>query len=133
MKLSALFLRAAFAGVAATACYIPQLHAEQIPPAVGGAKEVRGQQVYEHWCVACHGYGAARPGTDSMRRHGFDPPHLTERSDITPELTRLAVRNGMLFMPWFRKTEISDAALEDLAAYLATAHLNDKKGGNAKP
>jgi (+)-pinoresinol hydroxylase len=87
-----------------------------------GEAEIRGKQVFDHWCVACHGHGAARPGTDAMRRNGFNPPYLTERSDIAPALTRQVVRHGILFMPWFRKTEISDAQLEDLAAYLATAY-----------
>jgi mono/diheme cytochrome c family protein len=36
-----------------------------------------------------------------------------------PELTRSFVRTGVSVMPPFRKTEISDADLEALAAYLA--------------
>jgi mono/diheme cytochrome c family protein len=36
-----------------------------------------------------------------------------------PELTRAFVRNGVSVMPPFRKTEITDAELAALAAYLA--------------
>jgi hypothetical protein len=36
-----------------------------------------------------------------------------------PEFVKVIVRQGVSFMPQFRKTEISDAELEALAAYLA--------------
>jgi mono/diheme cytochrome c family protein len=44
---------------------------------------------------------------------------LEERTDLTPDTVRHFVRNGVSVMPFFRKTEISDAELEALAAYLA--------------
>jgi mono/diheme cytochrome c family protein len=44
---------------------------------------------------------------------------LTERTDLSPELVKGYVRNGLSIMPHFRKTQISDAQLTALAAYLA--------------
>ena len=44
---------------------------------------------------------------------------LEERTDLVPEITRTFVRNGVSVMPFFRKTEITDAELAALAAYLA--------------
>jgi hypothetical protein len=45
-------------------------------------------------------------------------PVLEERTDLVPEFVKVIVRQGISFMPQFRKTEISDADLEALAAYL---------------
>ncbi|HEY5567547.1 MAG TPA: hypothetical protein VIM81_09925 [Gammaproteobacteria bacterium] len=46
---------------------------------------------------------------------------LEERTDLVPELNGMFVRNGLSIVPPFRKTEISDADLATLAAYLAPA------------
>jgi mono/diheme cytochrome c family protein len=55
-----------------------------------------------------------------MKYRGTDvPPLLHERTDLVPEFVKVIVRQGVSFMPQFRKTEISDAELEALAAYLA--------------
>ncbi len=37
-------------------------------------------------------------------------------------MTKIFVRRGVSIMPFFRKTEISDAQLDALAAYLAREH-----------
>ncbi len=81
----------------------------------------RGQQVFDHWCAPCHGTGPGNSGTVALevRYQGSKPAALMERTDLTPDLTRFFVRNGLSIMPPFRKTEISDADLEALAAYLA--------------
>jgi mono/diheme cytochrome c family protein len=47
------------------------------------------------------------------------PAALEDRRDLTPELVKLFVRNGVATMAPFRKTEVSDADLEALAAYLS--------------
>ncbi len=44
---------------------------------------------------------------------------LEERTDLVPQITKNFVRTGVSVMPFFRKTEISDAELDALAAYLA--------------
>jgi len=90
-------------------------------PAQERAAEQRGRQVFEYWCAACHGAGPGKPGTAALQAlyDGQKPALLEERTDLTPELTRAFVRTGVSVMPFFRKTEISDADLEALAAYLA--------------
>ena len=42
-----------------------------------------------------------------------------DRTDLAPDLVKAAVRTGISVMPFFRKTEVSDADLDALAAYLA--------------
>ena len=81
----------------------------------------RGQAVYTRWCTACHGRGPGHPGTQSLqvKYGGKLPPALEDRTDLAPPVTVQFVRHGFALMPPFRKTEISDAELRDLAAYLA--------------
>jgi (+)-pinoresinol hydroxylase len=88
-----------------------------------GAEEAtiqKGQKVYEYWCATCHGPGNL-PGTIALQAKYKDakPALLSERTDLLPAVTKTFVRHGVSIMPFFRKTEISDADLDALAAYLA--------------
>jgi hypothetical protein len=47
-----------------------------------------------------------------------DRSMLEDRVDLTPEVIRTAVRHGMPIMPPFRKTEVTDAELDAVIAYL---------------
>lgn len=87
----------------------------------------RGKQVFAHWCAPCHGAGRGDdgapmlPGTHALtlKYRGQKPGLLEERTDLPPELLKAFVRTGVASMPPFRKTEVSDADLEAIAAYLA--------------
>ena len=81
----------------------------------------RGNEVFQYWCAPCHAPGARHPGTQALDAlyKGAKPAALEQRTDLLPELTRAFVRTGVSVMPPFRKTEISDADLQALAAYLA--------------
>lgn len=83
--------------------------------------ETRGKAVFDHWCAPCHAPGPGHPGTQSLefRYRGEVPAELEQRENLTPEYVKAIVRQGILMMAPFRKTEITDAELEDLAAYLA--------------
>lgn len=86
----------------------------------------KGQQLYEYWCATCHGPGIGSngapylPGETALRAKykGAVPGLLHERTDMSPDFVKLFVRQGISIMPFFRKTEISDADLEAIAAYL---------------
>ena len=60
------------------------------------------------------------PGTNALmaKYQGKLPALLEERKDLSPELIRLFVRNGITIMPFFRKTELNDADLDAVAGYL---------------
>jgi mono/diheme cytochrome c family protein len=77
-----------------------------------------GHKVYDKWCLPCHGTGVGKPGTDSLAARGQKPAVLEERTDLTAPAIKQVVRHGVLFMPMFRKTEISDAELDAICAYL---------------
>ena len=81
----------------------------------------RGKEVFQYWCAPCHDDGAGRPGTIALQilYNGEKPAPLEERTDLLPEYTKTIVRTGISVMPFYRKTEISDADLDALAAYLA--------------
>ena len=81
----------------------------------------RGKEVYDYWCINCHGSFPGTPGTQALEvlYRGLKPADLEERTDLPAELVRLYVRTGVSIMPTFRKTEISDEDLEALVAYLA--------------
>jgi mono/diheme cytochrome c family protein len=86
------------------------------------ARIERGREVYAYWCATCHARGPGMPGTTALAikyRDGSPPAVLEDRVDLTPQLLRSFVRNGVSVMPFFRKTEISDADLDAIAAYLA--------------
>lgn len=87
---------------------------DRVPP-------VRGKVVYDQWCGACHDPGPRHPGTQALDAlyKGSKPGALQERTDLVPKLTETFVRRGVSVMPPFRKTEITDADLAALAAYLA--------------
>jgi mono/diheme cytochrome c family protein len=80
-----------------------------------------GQQVFANWCAPCHAPGPKHPGTQALEAlyKGAKPAPLEQRTDLVPTVTTTFVRTGVSVMPPFRKTEISDADLAALAAYLA--------------
>jgi mono/diheme cytochrome c family protein len=80
-----------------------------------------GRLTYEKWCAPCHAPGPDHPGTQALDAlyNGSKPGALIERTDLTPPLVRQFVRKGVSVMPFFRKTEISDAELDALAAFLS--------------
>jgi len=91
-----------------------------------------GKQVYEKWCVQCHGDGPRYPATASLAvKYGKDmPAALEKRTDLTPEMVALFVRQGVSIMPPFRKTEITDTELASLGAYLS--HQPEPKAQSQK-
>ena len=87
-------------------------------PAFAGDQADRGREVYQKWCTPCHGTGLGKPGTSAAAAHGVKPAVLEQRTDLAPKTIETAVRKGFYFMPRFRKTEISDADLGAIVAYL---------------
>jgi mono/diheme cytochrome c family protein len=89
--------------------------------AASAAEPAQGEQVYKRWCVHCHAAGRGNPGTESLqvKYKGNPPAVLLDRTDLTPQAIALFVRQGVLSMPPFRKTEITDTELAALASWMA--------------
>jgi len=82
---------------------------------------LEGKAVFTEWCAPCHAANPRLAGTLALRtRYGDSKPAVLEdRTDLTPAVTEYFVRNGIAWMPPFRPTEITDAQLAALSAYLA--------------
>ena len=80
----------------------------------------KGLVQYERTCVVCHGSGPAHPGTRSLatKYQNKLPALLADRTDLQPQYIRTIVRQGIAVMPPLRKTELSDADLDAIVAYL---------------
>ena len=110
------------AGVASLVLLVPAAAPAQDSPAVE-----RGNANNQYACAPCHGAGAGDdgrkmlPGTDALRIRykGKVPALLEERTDLTAKVLRVFLRRGSWSMPPFRPTELTDAEIEDIAAYLA--------------
>jgi (+)-pinoresinol hydroxylase len=87
----------------------------------------RGKAKFQHSCEPCHGKGVGDdgrtmlPGTDALRLkyQGALPAALEDRTDLSADLIKNYVRMGSWSMPPFRKTELSDQEIADIAAYFA--------------
>jgi mono/diheme cytochrome c family protein len=80
-----------------------------------------GKVEFERACSICHGAGPDRPGTSSLqiKYDGKLPALLEHRTDLTAEAVRFYIRNGIAMMPRFRKTELTDAQVDEIARYLS--------------
>jgi mono/diheme cytochrome c family protein len=94
--------------------------------AADAAQLAMGKEKFDYWCGTCHA-GDAReagrflPGTASLnaKYNGSRPGALVDRTDLLPPFVELVIRKGMEGMPFFRKTEISDAEMQAIAVYLS--------------
>ena len=95
--------------------------------------DLPGRVVFENQCAPCHGTGPGAdgapmlPGTAALaaKYAGTRPGALELRGDLPAPVLRLFVRRGVGAMPAFRKSEITDAQIDEVAAYLAaTAAAN---------
>jgi (+)-pinoresinol hydroxylase len=88
--------------------------ASELPP---------GKAVFDRWCAECHAPGHGHPGTQQLGwTRGEKFAVLEQRKDLAADYVKLVVRRGLVEMPPYRPTEISDAELAQLAAYLARKH-----------
>ena len=90
----------------------------------------RGQEVFRARCLICHGPIPKTvvpggippmPGTQALlaKYKGTKPALLELRTDLTPAFIAVIVRKGSGSMPFFRPTEITNADLQAVGAYLS--------------
>lgn len=92
-------------GALAASCAVATLLASAAAGQEAAAPAAQGEAVYQKWCAPCH-YRLTSPAP------------LLERQKLTAAAVSSAVRNGVYVMPRFRKTEISDADLSALTAFV---------------
>jgi mono/diheme cytochrome c family protein len=94
----------------------------------------RGMIKFQRTCAPCHGAGPgtdgrpALPGTTALqlKYKGALPALLEARTDLTFDVLKAYLRHGSWSMPPFRKTELTDAEIQAIAAYLGTSPLASK-------
>jgi mono/diheme cytochrome c family protein len=83
-------------------------------------EQERGQKLYRGTCFYCHTEKVW--GTFALeRRRPAGDALLEKRTDLTPEFVRSVVRNGLGSMPAYRRTELTDADVDAIIAYLTRA------------
>ena len=96
-------------------------------PEVAESPHAAGREIYDYWCLPCHGAGPGHAGTMALaQRLGSEQSVLLERDNLPAEYVKFVVRNGLQMMPPLMPTEITDAGLESLALYVASVGKPDK-------
>jgi mono/diheme cytochrome c family protein len=103
----------------------PPNGSHETPDATSPGTVAQGKAVFAQWCAGCHGplpgVGRFPPaGSYRLQQRYKDtkPATLENRADLTPALIKAVVRLGLPIMPPLRKTEVNDAELDALIAYL---------------
>jgi len=111
----------ALAGAALAVAALVPLVAPRARAEESAAGSEQGHAVFAKWCAPCHGPGTDKPGTVALGAlyKGEKPALLEQRTDLSCDMVRRFVRTGVSVMPFFRKTEITDAELTALAGYLS--------------
>jgi mono/diheme cytochrome c family protein len=92
----------------------------------------KGHELFNTWCLGCHRavvkndsnpdslVQSVVAGTYTLqqRYQGSKPAALEQRSDLDTQYIMTVVRHGLNLMPRTRKTELTDAEVADIAAYL---------------
>lgn len=86
-------------------------------PAPAPAAE-QGAAAFKQRCAACHGDNGWATRVLS-RRVAKGQATLESRTDLNPDIVRIAVRNGIGMMPAIRKAELPDAELAAIGGYLS--------------
>ena len=75
-----------------------------------------GKQIYQRHC---HAAGAGHPATLLLaEKYGPEKAVIKGRKDLTAVYVKTIVRGGLLEMPPFRPTEITDDELDVIASYI---------------
>ena len=80
-------------------------------------QQQQGKRLYNHLCVYCHSPGVW--GTNRLSKR-MDKEHavLEDRADLSADAIQTIVRTGIGSMPPLRKSELTDADVSAIAAYL---------------
>lgn len=87
-----------------------------------------GAELYALNCAGCHDPGPGHPGTMLLEELGRPVGPLIGRKDLEADYVRSVVRTGLIEMPPFRPTELSEADLD-----LVIEHIRTAKPGTASP
>jgi mono/diheme cytochrome c family protein len=90
--------------------------------------QTKGKALFDGACIYCHSPTGHATGL-LRRRLGDKDALLAERTNLLAPYIRIAVRRGVMSMPTYRRSELSDADLASITEYLT--RLNPS-GGSAQ-
>lgn len=126
---------ALLASAAAAYAFQPQSAASPAGATQGANLDNPGGAVlYDRYCAGCHNAGPGHPGTMLLAQLGREHPPLMGRDDLEPDYIRAVVRNGLIEMPPFRPTELTEAELDQVIAHILSVKpaATAKSKGKAK-
>ncbi len=85
------------------------------------AEKPDGAENYVLKCAGCHNPGPGHPGTMLLEQLKRPVPALIGRKDLELDYLKAVVRQGLIEMPPFRPTELSDEEIAEIYAYLKDA------------
>lgn len=80
-----------------------------------------GAENYALNCAGCHNPGPGHPGTMLLEQLGRPVPSLIGRADLEYDYVHSIVRQGLIEMPPFRPTELSDDEIRLIFDYIKAA------------
>lgn len=86
-------------------------------------KEPDGAENYALYCAGCHDPGPGHGGTMLLAERGVPVPSLIGRKDLELDHLQSVVRNGLIEMPPFRPTELSDAQIKGIYDHIMAQKL----------
>ena len=97
-----------------------------------GEMVVDGSENYERYCAGCHNPGPGHPGTMLLAEKGVRVPSLIGRKDLDYDYLHSVVRQGLIEMPPFRPTELSDTEIKQIYDHIMAQKLPAAKAQPAK-
>ncbi len=86
-----------------------------------GPKAPDGKENYALNCAGCHDPGPGHPATMLLEEMGRPVPALIGRKDLEYDYLHSVVRQGLIEMPPFRVTELTDTQVREIYDYIKTA------------
>ena len=80
-----------------------------------------GAELYALNCAGCHDPGPGHPATMLLEEMERPVAPLIGRKDLDKDYVHSVVRNGLIEMPPFRPTELTDADVDLVFTYIKTA------------
>lgn len=82
-----------------------------------------GEEKYALHCAGCHDPGPDHPGTMLLDQLGRPVPSLIGRESLDRDYVHSVVRYGLVEMPPFRPTELTDQDIDEIYDHIRQAQL----------
>ena len=100
---------------------VASLSSAALAQPIPATRPVGGEALFKARCAICH--EGSGPGVLTLaKRLGKDKSLIADRADLEPAYVKFVVRHGLRAMPPLGRIEITDAELDEIAAYVTRHH-----------